>query len=538
MRKLTIKKTIIGIISVVFIFLITQAAFLVSSSTNIQQQVIHYSQVSDPVLQKANALKLAVVQVQQWLTDISATRGQDGLNDGFDEAEKYAVQARKLLQELKNLDPNQQQTYDHILPIFEQYYAAGKQMAKAYVESGPEGGNKMMAQFDKAAELITTSVQELISLTSKQAGENLAEINAYSNYSSNLVVVFTLILAFILSMMSLILFKSVLFPINQLIVVAKDMSEGEGDLTKRLNDTAKNELGELASWFNLFIDKLQSMIISLHDTITNLSATSGQLNTIVATTNSGVHRQQNQIEMVATAMNEMAATVQEVARNTQSTKEAVTLADSETQQGKATVSETAKSINALANEIEKASQVIQSLEKDSEEIGSVLDVIRGVAEQTNLLALNAAIEAARAGEHGRGFAVVADEVRNLATRTQESTATIQAMIQRIQSGTRQAVEVMEKGQQSAQTSVAQANKAGESLDAITRSVNMITDMSIQIAHASLEQSKVAEEINQNIISINQVSSETSDGSRQIELSSQQLSDLSLQLNQIAGQFRI
>jgi methyl-accepting chemotaxis protein len=218
--------------------------------------------------------------------------------------------------------------------------------------------------------------------------------------------------------------------------------------------------------------------------------------------------------------------------------EATNKADDEAVQGRGVVESTMKSIEGLSAEINSAASVIGELEKESENIGSVLDVIKGIAEQTNLLALNAAIEAARAGEQGRGFAVVADEVRNLASKTQQSTQEIETMIDRLQSGTGSAVQVMMDSQSRAEDSVNQAANAGISLEAITNAVSQIKDMNTHIAVAAEEQSSVAEEINRNIVNINDISIRTADGAGQTSVASAELARLAANLQSLVGQFKV
>ena len=237
-------------------------------------------------------------------------------------------------------------------------------------------------------------------------------------------------------------------------------------------------------------------------------------------------------------MNEMTATVQEVASHAAHAAEAATSARDEAQGGQRVVSANIDAIQRLADEVMQTAELINRLAEDSNAIGTVLDVIRGIAEQTNLLALNAAIEAARAGEQGRGFAVVADEVRTLAQRTQESTSEIQDMIERLQAGARNAVEAMEKGRAGAESSVRQAVTAGESLQAINQAVAAISDMNLQIATAAEEQSAVAEEINRNITTINMVADETAVGAEQTAEASQELARLAMNLQRIVSQFRV
>jgi methyl-accepting chemotaxis protein len=227
-----------------------------------------------------------------------------------------------------------------------------------------------------------------------------------------------------------------------------------------------------------------------------------------------------------------------VARNASSAADEAHTADLEAQQGKQVVSETTQAISSLANEVDNASTVIQKLESDSESISSILDVIRGIAEQTNLLALNAAIEAARAGEQGRGFAVVADEVRSLANRTQESTQEIQKMIEKLQSGASDAVEVMVKGRDWANTSVEKAEQAASALERITKAVDVINSMNTQIATAAEEQSAVAQEIDRNVTNIHQVSNQTADGATQTAGASDELARLATDLQQLVSHFKL
>jgi methyl-accepting chemotaxis protein len=311
-----------------------------------------------------------------------------------------------------------------------------------------------------------------------------------------------------------------------------------GDLTVRIKGIGKDELGRVSRAFNTMGDKFSTVIQDLSGATGQLASAAEETSAVTEQTSQGITRQLAETDQVATAMNEMNATVHEVAQNAALAAESARHADEASHRGKKVVEQTINVINNLATEVERAATVIHTLEKESVDIGSVLDVIRGIAEQTNLLALNAAIEAARAGEQGRGFAVVADEVRSLASRTQQSTKEIDAMISRLQAGARGAVEAMEVSRNQAKAGVEQAAEAGASLDDITDAVRQINDMNTQIASAAEQQSSVAEEINRNIVTISQITDETASGAVQTSNASAEVARLAEQLQELVKQFRV
>lgn len=321
-------------------------------------------------------------------------------------------------------------------------------------------------------------------------------------------------------------------------LVAAIQNIKQGDLTQKVAIAGKSDFSWMAFELNTARKNIASLVHTLIGGVTQLEQATNNMATVSKETVAGVLNQQAETAQVATAMNEMAASVQEVARTAEGAAEAAKNADNEANAGKQVVSETITSIDSLAGEVEKAAQTLNNLESDINNIGAIVDVIRGITEQTNLLALNAAIEAARAGEHGRGFAVVADEVRTLAARTQTSTIEIEEMVERLQEGAQRAVSVMNDGRERAKTSVEKAASAGEALDSITTMISTMDEMSAQISSAANEQSAVAEDINRGIVNISQVAEHTAEGAQETEEAVNAMTTLSTQLQEAAGKFKV
>ncbi|NWD56134.1 methyl-accepting chemotaxis protein [Pseudomonas veronii] len=327
-------------------------------------------------------------------------------------------------------------------------------------------------------------------------------------------------------------------PINSVAAMLKDIASGDGDLTQRLAYSKKDELGELVTWFNRFLDKLQPTIAQIKQSISEARGTADQSSAIARQTSEGMQVQFREIDQVATASNEMSATAHDVANSASNAASAARGADQSAREGMSIIEQSTRDITTLADEVSKAVSEVEALAVNSEQIGSVLEVIRSIAEQTNLLALNAAIEAARAGESGRGFAVVADEVRNLAKRTQDSVEEIRQVIERIQSGTRGVVATMHSSQQQAQSNAGQIHQAVQALGKISDAVTVISDMNLQIASAAEQQSAVAEEVNRNVSAIRTVTETLTGQATESAAISSQLNALATQQMKLMDQFRV
>ncbi|WLH75740.1 methyl-accepting chemotaxis protein [Pseudomonas fluorescens] len=332
--------------------------------------------------------------------------------------------------------------------------------------------------------------------------------------------------------------RSVTRPILGVARMLEDIASGEGDLTRRLAYDKKDELGQLAGWFNRFLDKLQPIIAQVKRSVQDARGTADQSAAIASETSAGMEQQYRQVDQVATASHEMSATAQDVARSAAQAAQAARDADQATREGLTVIDRTTTNIGHLAADMSTAMAQVEGLAANSEKIGSVLEVIRGIAEQTNLLALNAAIEAARAGEAGRGFAVVADEVRNLARRTQESVEETRLVIEHLQSGTTEVVSSMGNSYRQAQGSVEQVSQAVTALRQIGEAVTVISDMNLQIASAAEEQSAVAEEINSNVATIRDVTESLSEQANESARVSQALNSLANQQQGLMDQFRV
>jgi methyl-accepting chemotaxis protein len=365
-----------------------------------------------------------------------------------------------------------------------------------------------------------------------------SEIFTPINNTSMQLVILNVIVAIILIAIGLWVALGVARPIVRAATMLENIASGDADLTQKMKVDTQDEVGKLATSFNSFVGQLQSLISAISSNSRDVNTIAKNLAASSNSTQNNTEEQQQSVDMIATAMHEMGATVHEIARNANETANAAKQSATETSNSQSIVNSSIEGINSLFGKMQSASGVIKTLAQDVGEISTVLEVIRGISEQTNLLALNAAIEAARAGEQGRGFAVVADEVRTLAQRTQESTEEINSMIHKLQSGAKDAVTAMDEGIETARFSVDKADQAGESLNSIIAAIGIITDLSIQVATATEEQSSVVEELNSHILNIKNMSDSTAIESKNINDQCQTLTNSSNELSNMIGNFKV
>lgn len=388
----------------------------------------------------------------------------------------------------------------------------------------------------QALEKMTGLGQQLLDVSDQLNISQNAKRDADSSQAQSTLGIATIVALILGVLAAWVITRQITVPLGQTLVAVERVASG--DLTHNLSVDRRDELGQLQGSIQRMTVGLRELISGIGEGVTQIASAAEELSAVTEQTSAGVNSQKVETDQVATAMHEMTATVQEVARNAEEASEAAVAADLQAREGDKVVNEAIAQIELLATEVGHSTEAMAELKRESDKIGSVLDVIKSVAQQTNLLALNAAIEAARAGEAGRGFAVVADEVRSLAQRTQKSTEEIEELISGLQNGTRQVATIMDNSRELTVSSVELTRRAGSSLESITRTVSAIQSMNQQIAAAAEEQSATAEEINRSVLNVRDVSEQTSAASEETAASSVELARLGSHLQALVGRFRV
>lgn len=489
-----------------------------------------------PVLQASESALVSLERLKESLASAVTTGDEEALNG----ANKLAEQMKKQLTTVGQLESEVSREVSQILQSFDAYYAVAFKVSQEMVSNTAdmasigERSQKMNADYE-------TTVKKLTSFRDVQLTQFKNSIDDANSQASQMItvgVIMMVITVLALFGTALPVVRGIDSSLGHIIRSLRDLAKEDGDLTVRIQTKSKDELGDLAYWFNSFMEKLQGVVKEIVNTALPLSSLAKDLHQLTDDTNRTIAVQRKAADQAKIAVDDMSNSVIAEASSANEASSAANDSNTAADRGQQTVGVTVNNIRQLATNVQEASEVILKLETDANQVGAVLDVIKGIAEQTNLLALNAAIEAARAGEQGRGFAVVADEVRTLASRTQKSTEEIQKTIEQLQSAARSAVQKMQQSTVQADQSVTSANQAGDSLQAITTSIRRIREMNQHIASATEEQQVMAGTIVGHVVDIVKHTEHTSQSAGHIAKASRELANLAQNLENIARLFRV
>nr|WP_145314304.1 methyl-accepting chemotaxis protein [Pseudomonas sp. SJZ080] len=454
----------------------------------------------------------------------------------FDLRNQQIRDAQKVYEQLID-GPEERAAYDKYVQLLAQYRQLEERMKTFSRNNQIDDLRKMLnTELLANSEEVNAALAKLLEINTLQIDKTDRNAGDQYSMSFNLVITLLVIATGLTVLFAWLLTNSITKPIAKALSAAEEIAEG--NLTRPITVDGEDEAGRLLLAMSKMQDKLRDTLQRISGSATQLASAAEELNSVTDESARGLTQQNNEIEQAATAVNEMTSAVEEVARNAVSTSEASKNATTSAGDGRDLVQETVSAIERMSADVQSTATLIGDLANESRDIGKVLDVIRGLADQTNLLALNAAIEAARAGEAGRGFAVVADEVRALAHRTQQSTSEIERMIGSIQSGTEHAVDSMRNSTERAESTLNIARGAGMSLDTINSAIVEINERNLVIASAAEEQAQVAREVDRNLVNIRDLSVQSATGANQTSAASNELSRLAVDLNTMVGRFSL
>ena len=521
----------IAALSFIIYLLITVYTALNNGATLEKVQKVQF-----PALQLSASTLVDMQKVRDTLASAVTTGDQDTLTM----AQELAEEAKSGLNQIASISPEFRSEISRISSGFDNYFDVAYDVSQSMVNG--------TADFSRLGELSAQMNQSydgaIAAMSQFRDAQQAAFEEAFKNTdSANTSLISTgVILAVVVTVLlfgtAVPIVRGIKQSIDDVVRSLKDIAQENGDLTVRIETKSEDEIGELVYWFNQFMDKLQGVVRDVVEASLPLSNLAQNLRGVTEETQRTIDVQQKSATNAKRAVDTMSGSVDGVAHSAAQAASDANEATTAASEGRQIVQQTVTSIQQLAENVRETADVIARLESDSNKVGSVLDVIKGIAEQTNLLALNAAIEAARAGEQGRGFAVVADEVRTLASRTQQSTEEIQSTIEQLQNAAHSAVEVMSRGTEQATSSVETANKAGSSLETITSTIGRINQMNEQIAHNTEDQRTVAVDIVRHVDEIHQRTEQTASRSGELGSMCNELADLAQHLESIAKQFRV
>jgi methyl-accepting chemotaxis protein len=513
--------------------------FLLITINSGSKNIVRLNEISDknfPVLALANSNIVLLDRINELTIGAASTGEQDML----DKAKNLAGKISDNLSNQQKLQPASNNEINTLQDQLDAFTKLSFKLTQDMIDGTMDFSNiaDVAANKKSALDEITKSLVDFNDTSLNIFTDNVQK--AIETEESNLLfgAIIGVVSLFLTILMSITILSLITSGVARIIDSLKDIAQGEGDLTVRIKQDSNDELGELVSWFNMFVEKLQGTIGDVVNVISPLNNASSELTQLSAQTSVLSTQQRNDSEFISQAMADMLNSVVEEREKASSAAEAATEADKEAKEGYRVVQNTVKSITDLASEVERAGEVINKLESDTESVAGILDVIKGIAEQTNLLALNAAIEAARAGEQGRGFAVVADEVRTLASRTQESTLEIQKVIEQLQTAARSAVSVMDQGKEQARSSVELVNTTGEKLELISGQVTSITQMNNEISEAIEDQHNFANSIRDKIEAMKSDAMTSEANTGDVSILSASLQKFADKLQTVGSQFKV
>jgi len=535
-KSLSIQLKILFIPLVATLGFSTYLIFNFISMDDMEDSLSHAYKVEYQLLQTAEFGLVRLDKIKENLGN-AVTLGESEL---LDTANELADEFRAKLNQAKPLDLNAAIELTQLQENFEVYYREALMLSSELIDGTADFstlGERSQNMSDSLA-----IIYDGLALFQQQRYQGFTaafdNVSKQADAMSSFGIIVGIITVFTLFIVAVPIARAIHKSLTEIIHSMQEIAQENGDLTVRLSTNNTDEIGDLVHWFNSFIEKLQGVIKDVVHTATPVAQTSSDIHQLSEQTMQSFKHQSNSVEQSKRSVEEMSLSVAEISRNAADAADAAQHASDEAKAGKQVVEDTVNGIRELANNVNESAESISQLQQDTNEVNVVLEVIRGIADQTNLLALNAAIEAARAGEHGRGFAVVADEVRNLASRTQQSTEEINQMLEHLKQAARNAVEKMESSRASVEASVDNANKAGESLVAINDTVKTISDMNGAIAVATEEQNQVSELMVGHVDDIQTCAEDALQASSQITGVSDELAGLANELESVAQQFKV
>ncbi|OJF70451.1 chemotaxis protein [Alteromonas sp. V450] len=521
----------IAALSFVIYLLITVYTALNNGATLERVQEVQF-----PALQLSASTLVDMQKVRDTLSSAVTTGDQDTLTV----AKELAEEAKNGLSKISSISPEFRAEISSISSGFDDYFKVAFDVSQSMVDGTADFSRlgELSAQMNSSYDGVIASMSRFRDAQQAAFEEAFENTDSANTSLISTGVILAIVVTVLLFATAVPIVRGIKQSIDDVVRSLKDIAQENGDLTVRIETKSEDEIGELVYWFNQFMDKLQGVVRDVVEASLPLSNLAQNLRGVTEETQRTIDVQQTSATNAKRAVDTMSGSVDGVAHSAAQAASDANEATSAASEGRQIVQQTVTSIQQLADNVRETADVIARLEADSNKVGSVLDVIKGIAEQTNLLALNAAIEAARAGEQGRGFAVVADEVRTLASRTQQSTEEIQSTIEQLQNAAHSAVEVMARGTEQASNSVETANKAGSSLETITSTIGRINQMNEQIAHNTEDQRTVAVDIVRHVDEIHERTEQTANRSGELGTMCNELADLAQHLESIAKQFRV